>query len=291
MLHRRPMLAGVVAGLMLPRAGFAACSPALATVPVRTGGSPCVVSVALDGRVVAMVLDTGAERTILTRAAVAQAHVPLDPWVGTTLRGAGGRLDQHQNAVPRSISLGGVSLYQRGPGVPLSLPVTALELGEVAGLLGGDLLSHTTLDLDAQAGRLSLQRNADCVAADAEAVSFQLLRRFLILVPVRLDGHDLTAMVDTGASRSLLNARGLHKIGLSAERLASDPTVSSAGIGGNFAARQHGFNELRIGRRVFRAPHVLIAEVPEPAFDMVLGMDVLGQQRVVISYATSRLFL
>jgi hypothetical protein len=264
------------------------CLADTASVPIDLSAGPCVVTVLLNGEPARMVLDTGAERTILTRAAVAKYRLKLDQWVGTAMRGVGGKLDEHQNAVATTLSLGGTRLFQRSLGEPISLPVTILELGGLAGLLGADVLRHHLLDLDVPARQLRLRLPQYC---GGQPIRLQLLRRSLPLAPIRLDGQSLTALVDTGASVSLINARGLFKFGLDPQRLAADPTTSALGIGGSFTARQHRFGELRIGDRVFTAPTLLAIATPEPAFDVVLGLDLLGRDRLRLSYAESSLWI
>ncbi len=242
---------------------------------VRAGGL-CFVSLLLDGRPARLLLDTGAQRSLLSLAAVRRLGLRLDPWVGTTLRGAGGRVETHQNAIVRSARFGGVDLYQAVPGAPLSLAVTT-QLLAADGLLGGDVLKHTTLGVDAAAGVVTLA----AVAPRAGAVPLRLLWPDQLLAPVEVDGVALTALVDTGAAASLMNARGLYKLGRSAA--AGQPGRTMA-IGGALAVRRVMFRRLQVGAVVIQDPVLLSAPVPERGFDMILGMDVLGRQRVVLSY-------
>lgn len=265
---------------------FAACPAAVVRVSADLSGGPCVVPVVLAGAPARMVLDTGTERTILTRASVARRGLGLDDWVGTAMRGVGGKLDEHLNAVVPQLSLGGVEMFQRNPGEPLSLPVTALDLGGLDGLLGGDVLRHFTVVLEQ--GAVSLLPPGAC---GPEAVPLSMLRRALPLAPVRLDGVALTALIDTGATTSLINARGLYRLGVSPSRMASDPKVSAIGIGGRFESSQHRFSELRLGRLRVADPALLTLATPEPAFDLVIGLDVLARQRMVLSYAPGALSL
>lgn len=258
--------------------------------PMETLG-PCVVTARLAGREVRMVLDTGAERSVLTRSAVTRLGLPLDEWVGSTLRGAGGRLDEHRNAIVPDLSLGRWPLFQRAPGQRLSLPVMALDLGPIVGLIGGDLLLRHTLDLDAPSGRFALRPPSGCLPPGGNLVALSLLRRSSLLAPVMLDGKSLTALIDTGAAVSLVNARGLYRLGLSPEAIGRDPQVSAIGLGGSFVGRQHRFGNLQVGRLQIEAPRLLVETVPEPAFDMVLGMDILGRQRIVISYESKKAVL
>jgi predicted aspartyl protease len=288
-MKRRHLLAAF--GAALPMRAWAACAPRapLASVPLQTDGF-CVVPVTLAGQTVRMVLDTGAERSVLTRATVARLGLSLDDWVGTAMRGAGGRLDEHRNAIVPGLALGGMPLYQREPRGPLSMPVMALDLGPVAGLLGGDLLHRHTLDLDVPGGRLALLPPDTCPNA-GDAIRLTMLRRFLMLARVMLDDRALQALVDTGAGSSLLNARGLYRMGLDQAALARDPTHEAMGLGGNFLVKTHIFGSLSLGRLRIEAPSISINAVPEPAFDMVLGMDMLKRQRLTISYSHQSLTL
>ena len=291
MLPRRHALMLGVGAVLGAGPAAASCPDALAKVPLNTGSGPCVVPVSLAGHTVRMVLDTGAERTVLTRAAVARFGLPLDDFVGSTMRGAGGRIDQHRNAIVPNLSIGGVGLAVQTPGAALSLPVVAFELDDIAGLLGGDVLRHTTLDFDFAGGWLSVLPDHTCALSAAEAVPLTLLRRFLLLAPVQLDGHKLTALVDTGASVSLINARGLYRLGLAPAQTAHDPQVSPKALGGSISAQRHNFHTLRLGGREIASPSLLVYPQPEPAFDLVLGLDILARQKIRLSYAEPRLEL
>jgi predicted aspartyl protease len=113
----------------------------------------------------------------------------------------------------------------------------------------------------------------------------QLLRRFLLLTQIQIDGASLTALIDTGAGVSMLNARGMHKMGVSPQQIARDPVVSSMALGGRFNANQHRFRTLQLGVTKVDNPTLIVLATPEPAFDMVLGMDILGATRFRLSYA------
>ncbi len=111
------------------------------------------------------------------------------------------------------------------------------------------------------------------------------LRGNLLLAPVRLDGRALTALIDTGAAASLVNARGAYRLGLGAVQTGGDVAAGVAGIGGISPARLHRFGRLQVGALVIDGPRLLVSAVAEAAYDMILGLDVLGRQHMVISYA------
>jgi hypothetical protein len=261
LFSRRAALTAALAGLALP---------------ARAQGL-CLVTVNLDGRPARLILDTGAARTILTESATRRLHLKRDLWVDTELRGAGGRLERLPNADITEASLDGVPLYQTVPNAPLSLAVTATQMGAADGLLGGDVLRHFTLHL--AAGQLTLSHNRPA------GYPLQPLWPNRLLAPVTLDGVALTALVDTGATASLLNAKGLHRLGLTPAEMAQDPAGSSLSIGGRVAVRAHQFRQLRVGNLVVPTPTILTAPVPELAFDMILGLDVLALRPLTLSYA------
>jgi hypothetical protein len=220
---------------------------------------------------------------MFTRSAAARLGLRADRWVGTTLRGAGGLLERHANVDVGVATAGGAKLFQRQPGDGLSLPVISADLDGIDGLLGGDVLQHYVVDLDMPRARLAL-RTAFPAATIRSGAPLQPLRRNLLLVPTRLDGHALTALVDTGASASLINARGLYRLGLTPPLSAHDPTVPMFAVGGESNVRLHRFTNLQIGAFSVPKPMMLTQIVPEPAYDFILGLDVLGKQRIIISY-------
>jgi hypothetical protein len=279
-LTRRALLLTTLA------APIAAAAPPIKPVPITLTNRRCIVPVLLDGRIANMLLDTGAERSVVTRAAALRLKLRLDTWVETTLRGAGGALETRANADVTKATLGPTPLFQHSPG-PLSLAVTDFDLGGPDGLLGSDILQHYTLDLDFPRAQLTL-----CPASQPPPVTALKLRRLWpnqLLAPVRLDGENLTALVDTGASTSLINARGLYRLGLTPARSAHDPAIAAIGLGGALKVHVHRFTELRVGPLILRDPLLLTAAVPEPAYDLALGLDVLGRQRLLLSYAAQTL--
>lgn len=283
MLSRRGLLLAAAAATTT---GF--CAQPLAEIDLERAGGMLVVAVAIEGQSARMVLDTGAERSVLTLDGRARLNLPLDPMVSTTLRGAGGRLDTHPNANVRAMSIGGVPLFQRQPRQMLSLPVADIPLGDIDGLLGSDMLRHHTLVVDVPQARLALLPNGSCTAG-YDDVRLQLFRQVLPMAEIRLDRTPLLALLDTGASNSLVNARGMHKLLLSSEALADDPALQSLAVGGEITGRAHQFASLRIGPISMDQPMLEVIAAVNPSFDMLLGLDVLARQAFTLSYGTQSL--
>ena len=111
------------------------------------------------------ILDTGAQRSVVTQEAVQRLGLSRDEWVGTTMSGIGG-IDRRPNAEPRSLSLGGVPLVRRTLNHDTSMTVGILPApcrqSRIDGLLGRDFLSLFDLDLDVPGRRLTLYQVNDC---------------------------------------------------------------------------------------------------------------------------------
>lgn len=246
-----------------------------------------MLPVSLDGKIARMVLDTGAERSTVTRAAAARLRLRPDRWVGTTLRGAGGLVEYFPNVDVAVARYRTARLAQRADATWLSLAVTDADLGGADGLLGADILRHFVVDVDLRRSRVALQIPG--APERSGGIPLQPLPQWLVLAPVRADGHELIALVDTGASVSLINARGLHRLGLNPDRILDGTAVYAHGIGGVSPARPLRLGALQIGALKVADISVLAEPVPQPAYDMLLGMDVLGQQRFILSYSAMTL--
>ena len=270
------------------------------TVPVDLVDNRPLVDVAVDGRTATFLLDTGAERTILSDAAVHSLGLARDTWVSTSVRGVGGTIERTANAVLRSFDLGGVPLRRHAVSQRLTFVVAPLPWTEqggrpIVGLLGADYLSAFDLDLDMPAGTLTLYDTKDCDGVPIPwgpantPVALQRPSPYVVLAPVVIGDRTLQAQLDTGASFSLVSARGEARLGFT----PGAPNASARGVGRQaMPLRMRVVPTARLGPAVYR--DVLLA-FGSPAggfpFDMLLGTDLLRRQRIFISYATSRLLV
>jgi aspartyl protease len=219
------------------------------------------------------------------------------------MSGIGG-VNSRANADPRSLSLGGVPLVRRTLNHDTSLTVGILPRSNPAGqlidgLLGRDYLSEFDLDLDVGVRRLILYHVNGCVgrflpwAANYAAVPVSNPTESALVIPVALDAVPLSALLDSGASSSLLAAPGMFRLKLDLAGLASDPSIPVSGLGTHTVLmRRHQFRSLRVGAQIIDAPLIWVAPVRlSPIVDMVLGADWLAGRRVWISYATRQIFV
>jgi hypothetical protein len=122
--------------------------PAPSTIPVA-GGEPIMVTAQLNGVPLTLMLDTGADRTMLVPAALARAG--LDASHGRPIRvlGVTGTGHAREVTLPR-LDVAGAQL---GPVVVVVHEVPAPGLD---GLLGRDLLNAFTLTVDPASGHATL---------------------------------------------------------------------------------------------------------------------------------------
>ena len=274
-----------------------------ATVPLQVAGGLALITVTVNDTDAVFIMDTGAERTLMSEDAVRRLGLQRDGWVASTILGLGGYEDR-PNALPRSLRLGGLTLRRKtltgdtsatvGP-----LPVNQIDGHPIAGLLGRDFLSPFDLDLDLPAHRLTLYDVRGCGAGFLPwttpyvAIPATTPVGNAMVIQTSLDGRTLRTMVDTGASASLLTASGMFLLGLTAEVLEHDPGGNGSGVGpAPVPMRLHRFTELRIGRDVSANPQLWVASAHVvPIVDMLLGVDWLRSRRVWLSYATRQFFV
>jgi len=273
------------------------------TVPVDMMNGHVLVVVEVNEVAATFILDTGAERTLMGEDVVRRMGLERDGWVASTIRGIGG-VQQRPNALPRSLRLGTATLRRKTLTGDTSVTVGPLPVNEiagrpVAGLLGRDFLAPFDLDMDLPGRRMTLYRVEDCAGgflpwtAGYWSIPATTPIGAALVVQVTMDGRPLRALVDSGASASLVTAPGIVRLGLTPEVLARDPVGNGSGIGpAAVPMRRHQFGEMRVGPVVTRDPALWVAEVRVvPIVDLLLGADWLGTRRVWLSFATRQMFV
>lgn len=106
---------------------------------------------------------------------------------------------------------------------------------------------------------------------------------------MQLDGQNVAALVDSGASRSALGKQAAAGIGIDPAALARDQSGMSTGVDGTvLSSHQHRFADMRIGTVHYPAPSIAVAPLRLSIADMLLGADWLRGNRVWLAYGTRR---
>lgn len=259
----------------------------LATVPVFVGRKRLV-----------FVADTGAPNTMIASEALRRLAQDDFQSRGTTYMGfAGG------GAPAKRIALRSFALRS---GEEMPLEVTSIGLSgfhdqfgaEVDGVLGMDVLARYSLRLDLRSQRLDLlpfraalaKRNAPA------AFDFAWTSERRILFPAHLNGHRLTALLDTGCVQTGVNwaAAKQASVTLSTPGLTQRNTIVG-GDGTPWVVHEYRFPEMRIGSLLWSRPSLVVADVnafqdmqlaDKPA--AIVGMDLLDKHEIFLSFSERR---
>ena len=274
--------------------GTASCAlEPLGTVPIRLIGNVPVTVVGINDQPALLILDTGSDVTLLSRAAAARLGVMSERNPSLLLSGAGGRLQAARAVLPTLQLAGAVAT---GVGAVVGRKLQA----PIDGVLGINVLAGLELDLDAPAGRLTVYRaRAPACAGAAPAWTGPYTRLDTgqqpsghLITPAVLNGRPVRALLDTGASRTTVGLAAAAAAGITdADLRQSKASVSQSLDATGIVVRPQPFRELRIAGAVFPNPVLDVANLPPEAEDMIIGSDYLTSRRVWIALATGTVFV
>jgi predicted aspartyl protease len=278
-----------------PAAAEECVAPQTAELSVRVLREVPLIEVAIDGKRATLLLDTGAQETVLDPAAAARlglaGHYEYPRRIGALGGGIGSGEAATQSFAAGRLDVPGFRVMVG----KVSLP--ALEGTRPDGLLGADFLAHFAVDLNLPSGRISLYRPACLAAQPAWPPPFATIaaNRSLhdrLFFPVELDGRRLYAFIDTGAQRSVIDREAALKLGLTAADLARGPAAMLRGAGAAIvAAPLHRFARLQVGPVVVADPVLSVAPLGLVDADIILGEDFIEPRRFWLSYAPPQLFI
>jgi len=317
MKYRLCLVAIAAAQLLIPaRADDCPKLAIYARIPLtQIGGDPReFVPVEVAGVPKLMLLDTGAFFSTMSSKLADKLQLPSGA-ANFRLYGVTGA--KSESFVSTSFELGGM----RGNGIQFMLDPTGIGSGDdprVVGLLGGSILTNYDLSIDFVANRLDLLSPNHCEGQvvywpdrPITIIPFKLRDRSAIVLTVTLDGQEVTAQLDTGASTSTLE-RGKAERSFGLVVGSADTPVSGIlnGVAGLTTWRHH-FKSLSLaGVEVANLDvHIIPDKISEKVNtwstgtlldnrnnsvevpSMLLGMDVLKQLHIYIAYKEKKLYI
>jgi predicted aspartyl protease len=251
-----------------------------------------LVTVSANGAPLKLLLDTGAERTVLAVGAAERVGAkPPQIEFRRNLTGVTGSLPGREVEF-ESLSIGGVaSPWRRAMITDVAMPMPSVD-----GVLGVDVLGRFDIDLDLPNRRMSLYEQGACMPDWAGPAAEIRIGRSIasghLFFPVQLDGRKITATIDTGAQRTTLSVATARAMGVTDAMLARDPPVQTRGFGGgSLASRLHQFDSLTVGNVRVSKPQIVVTDLRLRGIDLIVGMDFLRSRRLFLSYAGFRMFL
>ncbi len=287
----------VLLALLLAAPSAHATTPApcglvrLADVPITLDRNRPVAEVEINGRLARLIIDTGSTRTVLTQAAITRLALPLDKRASFNIRGVGGSSRNFAVTVA-DLRLGGQSLPRQRAGM---LPAATSLGSRIDGLLSLQQIRGYDIDLDLPGHRIGLYRGRTCAGAalpfagpiTSVPASITTPKPRLML-PVRLDGHALQAMLDTGAHRSVV----LSRTAVSDQAVRHDRSISMSGVGSaRSTLHLHRFGRLVVGGDILAHPLFAAGRLPNHDMDTILGADYLAHRRLFLAFSSNTIFI
>ena len=300
-----------------PAVAGAACGPLqiITSLDVKPDGAgrPMITAIVND-KPVALLVDTGGALSSLTKRAVRELNLQTSA-SRIELRNIAGGAENLEARLP-SILLGGLRLegpyFMVLPGQEEGGP----EIGTFGGLLGSEMLRNVDFDFDFAANKVNLISQDHCAgnvvywpATTVAVVPFTFGPMGHITFRMELDGRRVNAMLDTGASNTILNldiARRTFRVDVNA------PDVEKVGeIGwGQTGVYRKRFKTISFEGVTVTNPVItmypdlmggsslgeqrtgsLIRETRSGLPDMILGMSVLSEMHVYIASKERKLYI
>lgn len=266
-----------------------------AQLPIREVGRRFVTTVSINGHPMSMLIDTGTSMSTLTPHAAEMLRLPYDQKRIGIVNGIGGRLEPQHLMIASLIQLGTQNWADVRLVAANVFGPDDLDPDAPSGSIGADLLSRYNVMLDFPNQTMTLYSLCDGPFAPATGVvqTLELEQpstnslRALLMIPVRLNGHPVHALIDTGSSRTSATRDAAISSGVDGATLEQERAATIGGAKGvRVNGHVHVFETIQIGSATYPRGPVLVQDASTPGVDMLLGMDFLKSRKVWISYAT-----
>jgi clan AA aspartic protease (TIGR02281 family) len=313
MPNLRALICSIAIALAAMPAAWAASKCAIAIAaewPVKLEQGHIVVEGAINGQKVGVMLDTGASTLILRSSAERLDLVRRDAR-GSRAFGIGGETRVETTNVDE-FKLGAITLRNWR-----SMVAGERSLGKSTDvILGEDFLEQLDVEFDLAHDAVRLYEVKDCDgvvlaywAPAASQVNFDSSynARRSIAVPVQINGKPLQALLDSGASSSVLDKPAAEQLGLT----PASPGVTFGGRSGGLGGKLVDFwigplRTFTIGGETISDTTIAFADLFKDATDtptgshivrkvgsppaLLLGADFLRAHRVLISHSQRKIY-
>ncbi len=255
----------------------------VAELPVQVVANLPLLDVTADGKPARFMLDTGAEASAISEDGFARLALEHDYRLPTYATGLGAR-GSNWATQPVKIILGNATLEPSA-----MLVIRLAKQMPFDGMIGSLALSAYDVDLEMPRGRLTLYKRRRCPGgpppfAPSTTLPAQASGPYRLRVPVTIDSTPLWLDVDTGASRTVVDATRMR---LGEPELAGDPggrlaTADPVGL----LVHRHRFRSLTVGGETIAAPAIMTGDLRRTGHDGLLGTDYWHNRRIWISYGS-----
>ena len=303
----------LAAGHGLPNAEGAGCK--LATVaewPVRMERNLLLVEGGVNGQRARVMIDTGATRTLLFRAAATRFNVTRADSKRQRMFGVGGET---------KVEIAFLDEFRVGEmtRAPFRMTIAGDHDFGADVVLGEDFLSLVDVEFDLANNTIRLFQPEHCdgvalaywasagmsvgdVVIDAIQVS-----RPQIVLDVAINGQSISALLDSGASLSVLDKPAAARLGVTPETSGVVVSGRTSGLGGKILPVWNApFQTFTIGNETVKDVRIQFSELFRDANygtlgshiptkvegfqQMLLGVDFLRSHRVLVAHSQKRIY-
>jgi predicted aspartyl protease len=275
-------------------------------------GQQAFVTLAVNNTSLNLLLDTGDFVTSLAPSAVQRLALPASSEPSLQMTGIGGA---YAAPVVEASDVQYLSQHVANMSFPV-LPESEFQPEEhVDGLFGANFLSAYGVEMDFPGHKLRFFKPGDACGNNAPSWTARATRlqatdagHQLLLIPVRINGVELNALIDTGSEDTSITKDAAESLGITAAKMSGDMQITEQGLGES-TERVHKFDSISIGNATFDRPMLAVDDEPSPiqqnvqvataaampvphrGVDVILGANFLFKKRIFIDYAQGAVFI
>ena len=274
----------------------ARCSLKVMELPVKMVGSRAIATVGINGTTVPLIVDSGAFFSMLTHGAAAQLKLPLHhlPF-GMEVQGLAGKVDAQATVVQHMELL-------KGDIPDVDFVVGGNEPGAGAmGMMGRNLLAFTDTEYDLAHGMIRFvfpseecaRTNMAYWAGDTPVSELSLIHEYREKTPairasVQLNGHEVTALFDTGALTAV-SLHAAHRAGVKDADMTPWQEVTGAGRG-KMTSWTAPFDRVELAGEAVLHNHLEVTDFEMSDAEMLVGIDFFLSHRIYVSKKRALMF-
>lgn len=273
-------------------------------------------TVDIDGRQTRLLIDTGADFGVFSSAVAEQLQMPRTIIRGATITDVSGRSAKY-TVKAKLMTFG----HFKVANVPfIAVDAWKESANGIDGSFGAAFLAAYDVEFDFAHGKMNLfEQNEACGdrieywSDELVTIPFKLDASTHIVIPVTLDGKQLTAMIDTGAPRTTLLSSAANRLfdrDLPDGSKEGSHTVGGFN-GGSLATYRSHFGKLEVGGIAFNNVDIQIMQDRMSSFyrhdksdfatveieenqqmkaDLILGLTELSKLRLLIAYSQNKIY-
>jgi hypothetical protein len=267
-------------------------------MPLVSLGAHYAVMADIDDVTRPIVVDTGAETTVLKASVAKELELKEDPKHSNRSVGIGQTTgDSHLNVIPSRLAFGALVLRDR------STTVATLDDGrnpekESIGLLGDDILSQFDVEFDFPGHKLTFYREDGCYATFLPWIGVFSTIPFdhhgaKVTIDVMLNSERTRTMIDTGNNLSFVSLSASALWGAASDDLTPTRMRAKSPLnnGAPMPVSAYPFTQVKIGDDLFHDKKLSVIDAKLKLASANLGLDYWSSRKVWISYLHQWMFV